>query len=290
MRRRSLSLIVAFAMAGPALAQGAMDRRPPSHCIAFVENTPGLEVIRAAATDEVRPVYYRSDVPPDTVRISYIDHAMFLIQTPGGLSAVTDYSGFIGPTEFVPDVVTMNHAHGTHWTAAPDPRIPHVLRGWKPDGDGPAEHRLDLGEMLVRNVPTDIRGRFGGPSEAHGNSIFVFEAEGLCIGHPGHLHHTPTPEQYAAIGRFDVVMAPVDGGLTLPLPEMIAVLKHVRSAIVIPMHWFSMGSLEIFLAGMDDQFRVEVLDESFIDISLRALPQQPTVMVMPPRLLGVEAR
>jgi hypothetical protein len=68
-----------------------------------------------------------------------------------------------------------------------------------PDGDGPAEHRLDLGEMLVRNVPTDLRGRFGGPSEAYGNSIFVFEVEGLCIGHLGHLHHTPTPEQYAAI-------------------------------------------------------------------------------------------
>jgi L-ascorbate metabolism protein UlaG (beta-lactamase superfamily) len=106
-----------------------------------------------------------------------------------------------------------------------------VLRGWNPDGDGPAEHLLDLGEMLVRNVPTDIRGRLGGPSEAHGNSIFVFEVEGLWMGHLGHLHHTPTPEQYAAIGRLDVVMAPVGGGLTLPLPEMVAVLKHVRSAI-----------------------------------------------------------
>jgi L-ascorbate metabolism protein UlaG (beta-lactamase superfamily) len=229
-------------------------------------------------------------VPPETVRISYIDHAMFLIQTPGGLSAVTDYSGFIGPADFVPDVVTMNHAHGTHWTAAPDPRIPHVLRGWNPDGDGPVEHRLDLGEMLVRNVPTDIRGRFGGPSEAYGNSIFVFEAGGLCIGHLGHLHHTPTPEQYAAIGRLDVVMAAVDGGLTMPLPEMIALLKHVRSAIVIPMHWFSMGSLQGFLAGMEGEFRVDVRNESFIDVSLRELPRQPTVVVMPPQLLGTEAR
>jgi L-ascorbate metabolism protein UlaG (beta-lactamase superfamily) len=52
---------------------------------------------------------------------------------------------------------------------------------------------------------------------------------------------SPTPEQYAAMGRLDIVMAPVDGGLTLPLPEMIALLKHVRAAIVIPMHWFSMG-------------------------------------------------
>ena len=280
-------IAISLMMAGPTRSQDAAEGRPPSHCIAFVENTPGVEVIRAAATDIAHPVDYRAAVPPDSVRMSYIDHAMFLIQTPG-LSAVTDYSGFIGPTEIVPDVVTMNHAHGTHWTATPDPRIPHVLRGWNPDGDGPAVHRLDLGEMLIRNVPTDIRGRFGGPPEAHGNSIFVFEAAGLCIGHLGHLHHVPTPEQYAALGRLDGVMAPVDGGLTLPLPEMIAVLKTVRSAIVIPMHWFSMTSLETFLAGMEGAFQVELRDEPFLDVSLRSLPRQPTVMAMPPRLLGLE--
>jgi L-ascorbate metabolism protein UlaG (beta-lactamase superfamily) len=286
-----LPLIALFWIsAGAALAQDAAEGRRPSHCIAFVEDTPGVEVIRAAATDWERTVDYRSAVPSEAVRISYVDHAMFLIQTPGGLSVVTDYNGFLGPADFVPDLVTMNHAHGTHWTAAPDPRIPHVLRGWNPEGDGPATHHLNLGAMLVRNVPTDIRGRFGGPTEAHGNSIFVFEVEGLCIGHLGHLHHTPTPEQYAAIGRLDVVMAPVDGGLTLPLPEMIALLKHVRSAIVIPMHWFSMGSLQDFLAGMEGQFQVDVREEPFIDVSLRGLPRHPTIMVMPPRLLGVEAQ
>ena len=52
MRRTLLSLIAISSMiAGPALAQEAAEGRPPSHCIAFVENTPGFEVIRAAATD-----------------------------------------------------------------------------------------------------------------------------------------------------------------------------------------------------------------------------------------------
>ena len=133
----------------------------------------------------------------------------------------------------------MNHAHGTHWTAAPDPRIPHVLPGWNPAGTGPAEHHLDLGEMLIRNVPTDIRGRFGGEPEAYGNSIFIFEVEGLCIGIWGISSHADAGT-VPAIGRLDVVMAPVDGGLTLPLPEMIAVLNRLRSLVVIPMHWFSL--------------------------------------------------
>ena len=43
MRRTLLSLIAISSMiAGPALAQEAAEGRPPSHCIAFVENTPRL--------------------------------------------------------------------------------------------------------------------------------------------------------------------------------------------------------------------------------------------------------
>lgn len=289
--RRALTPLFAMALtiSGAAGAQETQAQRPPSHCIAFVENTPGLDVFPVALTPRPVPANYQNAVPPDTIRISYIDHAMFLIQTPGGLSVVTDYNGYIGPTDFVPDIVTMNHAHGTHWTAAPDTRIPHVLPGWNADGSGPIEHELDLGEMLVRNVTTDIRGRFGGPPEADGNSIFIFEAEGLCIGHLGHLHHTPTPEQYAAIGRLDVVMAPVDGGMTLPLPDMIAVLKRVRAAVVIPSHWFSTGSLGVFVAGMEDQFSVDVKSEPYIEVSLRELPRRPTIAVLPPLMLGIDS-
>ncbi len=273
---------------GPALAQEVVERKP-SHCRAYVENVPGFQVIQAAARLEPQTVDYKSAVPIEHVRLNYIDHSMFLIQTRGGLSVVTDYNGYIGPDDLVPDVVTMNHAHGSHWTASPDTRIPNVLPGWSQDGENAVHHHLDLGEMLIRNVPTDIRSAYGGV-EAHGNSIFVFEAEGLCIGHLGHLHHTPTPEQYAAIGRLDVVMAPVDGGLTLPLPEMIALLKHVRSAVVIPMHWFSTGSLDRFLVGMQDQFEIDVRDEPFIEVSLRDLPRTPTVVALPPQFLGMEGR
>ena len=268
-----LTLAASLAAVGPA---GAQDRRP-SHCIALVENVPGLEVIHRAS--------WRDEVPTHSVRIHYVDHAMFLIQTPGALSMVTDYSGFLGPEDYVPDVVTMNRAHGTHWTASPDPRIPHVLTGWNPDGPGPIEHYLELGDVLIRNVATDIRSGFGGVAP-DGNSIFVFEVEGLCIGHLGHLHHEPTPEQFAAIGRLDVVMAPVDGGMTLDLPSMISVLQRLRSSVVIPMHWFSLGGLQTFLAGMQDDFRIDVREGSSMEVSLRTLPSEPTIVVLRPRFLG----
>jgi L-ascorbate metabolism protein UlaG (beta-lactamase superfamily) len=267
---------VLFALTLAPLAALAQERTP-SHCVALAEATPGEAVLVKAS--------FGAPLAAETVRLNYVDHATFLLETHGGLTAATDFTGFLGLTDLVPDVVTMNHAHSTHFTSFPDPAIPHVLLGWNPDG-GPADHHLDLGEMLVRNVPTDIRSRFGdATAEPFGNSIFVFEVAGLCIGHLGHLHHEPTPQQYAMLGRLDVVMAPVDGGLTLELPAMIRVLQRLRSSVVIPMHWFGPSSLERFLAGMSEDFAIERREENWIEVSLATLPSRPTVVVLQPASL-----
>ncbi|MCE8536326.1 MBL fold metallo-hydrolase [Ruegeria pomeroyi] len=264
-------LLALTLLAGGAAAQ----ERRPSHCIAIADAAPGIEYLHKAG--------WQDPVPDYSVRISYIAHASFLIQTPGGLNAVTDFTGFIGSADMIPDIVTMNHAHETHWTQFPDPAIPHVLQGWGPFGKG-IEHHLDLGEMLIRNVPTDIRSVYGGVEE-RGNSIFVFEVEGMCIGHLGHLHHVPDDAQFAALGRLDVVMAAVDGGTTMSLPEMIAVLRRLKSSVIIPMHWFSGHSLDRFLAGIRNDFDIRRDGVSEIDISLRTLPDRPTVVVLEPRYL-----
>jgi hypothetical protein len=178
-----LTILPALFLALPAFAQ----ERIPSHCHAMAR---GPETIMRASLG--------APVEADHVRIRYIDHASFVIETPGGLTVVTDYNGFTGGRDWVPDVVTMNNAHHTHWIAAPDPRIPHVLEGWA-EGDVPKAHELDLGEILIRNVHTDVRSRFGDGARKNGNSIFVFEVAGLCIGHLGHLHHPPDEAQFAAV-------------------------------------------------------------------------------------------
>jgi hypothetical protein len=256
-------------LASPAFAQD----RIPSHCIALAQATP-----------QVVPVTLTEGLEPDAVLIRYIDHASFAIVTPDGTVAVTDYTGYLGTQDLVPDVVTMNNAHSTHWTANPDPRIPHVLKGWS-DDTLPAEHRLDLGAMLVRNVTTDTRGPFGEGAKADGNSIFIFEAAGLCIGHLGHLHQIPSDEQYAAIGRVDVLMVPVDGGYTMRLEDMSGVVKRLRSSVVIPMHWFSEASLQGFLAEMSSEFSVVETGGAQISMSLDDLPSTPTVLVLEPAFL-----
>ena len=265
-----MRLLAALALiATPALGQ----ERTPSHCIAL-----------AAAEPAVVPVALEDGLEPGSVLIRYLDHASFAIVTADGTVAVTDYTGYLGTQDLVPDVVTMNSAHTSHWTNAPDPRILHVLKGW-PEDRRPAEHRLDLGSMLVRNVTTDTRGPFGEGAMQDGNSIFIFEAAGLCIGHLGHLHQIPSDAQYAAIGRLDVVMVPVDGGYTMRLQDMAGVVRHLRSSVVIPMHWFSDQSLQAFLNEMSTEFTVVETGGAQIALSLDDLPSSPTIMVLEPAWL-----
>jgi len=271
---RLFLILLAGLIALPAAAQ----ERRPSHCIAIADAAPGLEYVQLAS--------FRAPLPDDyTVRINYIDHATFLIETAGGLTVATDYTGFLGNTSLIPDVVTMNNAHQTHYTAFPDLAISHVLEGWAKNGEA-ADHYLDLGEMLIRNVPTDVRGFDRATVRKNGNSIFVFEVAGLCIGHLGHLHHEPDEMQYASLGRLDVVMAPVDGGMTLDLPTMIAVLTRLKSSVVIPMHWFGEYSLDRFLMGIAEEFEVRRPGTSSLEVSLRSLPPRPTVMVLEPSYLS----
>lgn len=265
-----LTILPALIVAFPAVAQ----ERIPSHCHAV-----------AQGPERIVPAAFGEPIEVDHVRIRYIDHASFVIETPGGLTAVTDYSGYTGRRDWVPDVVTMNNAHHTHWTAIPDPRIPHVLEGWA-DNSGEKLHELDLGEMLVRNTHTDVRARFGEGGRKNGNSVFVFEVAGLCIGHLGHLHHRPDDAQFASIGRLDVVMVPVDGGYTMATSEMAEVVKRFRSSVVIPMHWFSGASLEVFLDDMaGSEFEVVDTGLSELTLSLRDLPGRPTIMVLQPEMI-----
>jgi L-ascorbate metabolism protein UlaG (beta-lactamase superfamily) len=254
----------------------AQEQRRPSHCIAIVDAAPGLEYIQLAS--------WQDPIPEFSVRLSYVSHASFLLQTRGGLNAVTDFTGFIGNVDLVPDIVTMNHAHSSHWTQFPDPAIPYVLRGWGETFGAGIDHYLDLGEMLIRNVSTNIRSPQGGVEEK-GNSIFVFEVEGLCIGHMGHLHHEPTDEQYAALGRLDVVMVAVDGGMTMPISRVVPMLERLRSSVVIPMHWFSDYGLERFLGEIGGSFEIDRRDTHSMEISLRTLPDRPTVVVLRPAYL-----
>lgn len=214
------------------------------------------------------------------IGLTFIGHATFLIESPGGVRIATDYNDLVRPS-MTPDVVTMNRAHSTHFTNQPDPGIRHVLRGWNPDG-GPARHSLEVGDFRIRNVPTNIRS-WGGDTLQDGNSIFVFETQDLCVAHLGHLHHTLTPQRLKDLGRVDVLLVPVDGGYTLDTAAMVEVLKSIGAPLMIPMHYFSTATLNRFLDQAREHWPVQFNERAAITVSRDTLPKQPTVLVLPGR-------
>jgi L-ascorbate metabolism protein UlaG (beta-lactamase superfamily) len=264
--RVSLILAAIAAMLLGISAARAQDDPVPSSCVAMANALPSATYVNftpAGATSE------------GEVKLTYAGHSTYIIETPAGVRVATDYSGVYG-NDPLPRVVTMNKAHRTHYTDLPEEGIEYVLRGWNPDG-GPARHQLVVDDIYIRNVPTDIR-RFD-QMEKDGNSIFIFEVAGLCIGHLGHLHHNLEDAHYAAIGRLDVLMVPVDGGMTQSLANMQEITKRLFSSVVLPMHRHS-TPIEEFTLEMGEGFAVDFRNSRSLVLSMRSLPQRPTIIIL----------
>jgi len=266
------ALLGALALAPAAVAQGAAPPPKPE----MTQSCPGLV---AARPPFVEPAALRiAALERDQVRISYVGHSTFLIESPQLVRIATDYNDDVRPA-VLPDIATMNHAHSTHYSLSPDPGIKYVLHGWA-DDEKPARVDLQYKDVRVRNVPTNIR-TFEGATERHGNSIFVFEVANLCIAHLGHLHHTLTQQQLNEIGRIDIVLVPVDGSYTLDLDGIVEVLHALKAPLMIPMHYFSAYTLDRFLQRVRQEWDVEVAEIPSLVASKTSLPAKPKVLVLP---------
>lgn len=239
------------------------------------------ECLAMASAPRAVPVAYRLAARAEDIAITYAGHSTYYIDTPGGLRIATDFSGAYGVGR-LPDIATMNKAHATHYTLFPDPKIPHILHGWGENGQ-PAHVELRIGDVYVRNVTTDIRRYYGdfsgGDMIRDGNSIFIFEVAGLCIGHLGHLHHRLDESHFAQIGRIDILMVPIDGTYTMSLDGISEITKRLRSSVVLPMHRFA-TPLDEFMQKIGQQFEIDRRHERALRISRDSLPTAPTVIIL----------
>jgi L-ascorbate metabolism protein UlaG (beta-lactamase superfamily) len=265
------SLVASLALLSTLIAPATAQESSRSECLAMSNATP-----------RATPVAFRqAAAASDNVQITFAGHSTYFIDTPGGVRIATDYSGAyqIGR---LPDVVTMNRAHSTHYTLFPDPRIPHVLHGCGDDGQ-PARIDERIGDVYIRNVTTDIRRYWGedasGEMIKDGNSIFIFEVAGLCIGHLGHLHVPLDDSHLAAIGRLDIVMVPIDGTYTMSLDGISEITRRLRASVVLPMHRFA-TPLEEFMQRIGQDFQIDVRTERTVRISRDSLPGAPTVIIL----------
>ncbi len=220
--------------------------------------------------------YKTAAVPAGHISITYSGHASFLIETPGGASVFTDYNGYVLPPR-IPDAVTMNISHYTHYTDFVEPEIKYVLRGWDPAG-GIARHDIRIKDARIRNVPTNVTDL--GAKLSNENSIFVIEAADLCVAHLSFLRHVLSKGQLRELGRVDVLLVPIDGMWTMSHQELMRVIGQISPALIIPMHYGSGDSVDAFIALASKLYPIKRQSANTLVFSLRTLPRKTEVLFL----------
>src|SRR3954466_2174657 len=81
--------------------------------VAFVSPISALEEGCPGIVAQRRLLITPAALERGEVRLTFVGHATFLIESPGGIKVATDYNDYVRP-DVTPDIVTMNRAHSTH--------------------------------------------------------------------------------------------------------------------------------------------------------------------------------
>jgi len=216
------------------------------------------------------------------VRIEYVAHASFVVESPGGVRALVDpyngtrWLGYSFPAGLDADVVLVSHPHYDHDASYYAPAQAPVLR---------APGAYAVSDLRV----TGIEGRHAEPwgQEFGGsNTLWLIETGGLRIAHLGDTG--PLSEaSLRALGTVDVLMLPVDDqDHILKRAEIVAIRSALRPAVTLPMHYRlaeltrlpdSLGTIDGWLAEQRNVVRLG----SHATV-LRERPAEPQVLVFSP--------
>ena len=193
------------------------------------------------------------------MKITYLGHASFLLETAAGTRIVTDpYAQDILPHPVVAaDIVPASHEHSDHCDFS------QVKGDYLTVNTEKATAFLDVEITCIPCWHDEVQGRKRGHNRA-----YIFEADGLKIVHLGDLGEAPTPALTAACSGADVLFIPVGGTYTLTGEEAAAAAKALQPKLVVPMHYRCPGhsfdvisTEEPFLAALDPTVPVHKLDE-----------------------------
>jgi len=238
----------------------------------------------AGLVQHEKPLFHRAkfrqaDVMAGSMRLSFVGHAPFLIESPGGVRVITDYNEYFR-ADVLPDIATMNIDRGNHATDIIDPSIKYVLHGWDM-GQGIARHDVRYKDVRVYNLPTNITDF--GSSFSNFSSMFIIQSAGLCISHMGHLRHMLDDKQLARIGRIDVLLIPVDSRVTQSYEELLHNIKGISPRLVIPMHFNALFTAEEFLKFASGTYPVKRTSASTIKVSRDTLPRKTEILFVMPK-------
>ena len=121
-----------YGIAVPRAAQAQASETPPAQTEPKPEMREACPGLVAGDRPRVLPAVLRiATLNADQVRLTFVGHSTFMIESPEGVRIATDYNDYLRLPALA-DIVTMNHAHDTHFSDHPNPAIQYVLRGWGP--------------------------------------------------------------------------------------------------------------------------------------------------------------
>lgn len=205
------------------------------------------------------------------MRISWLGHASFLIES-GGSGLVTDPYDGIGLTfpEVSADVVTSSHGHFDHCAT-------HLVAGEPVVVSSAGEH--EIMPFRITGFPTFHDDADG--SKRGSNIAFMIEAEGLRVCHLGDLGHALSDRDISALGRIDVLMIPVGGTYTIDSAVAAKVVESLQPGFVLPMHYKIKG-LSLPIAGVVDFTNrfPNTSEADFLDLRAGELSEETEIVVL----------
>ena len=209
------------------------------------------------------------------VRVSWLGHAMFLLEDGAGNRLVTDpYNDYVGYP--LPDVaagiVLVSHDHADHANVSLVKGDPAVVN---------SAGRHEQGGLAIAGFPSYHDLKRG--AERGANVIYRWNMQGIDFVHLGDLGHPLDQELAGELAGADVLFVPVGGTFTIDDAEAFRVVETLRPRIAIPMHYkndacgFSIQSEEPFVARFT---AVEKSGKAPVYLSRDALPEPTLILVM----------
>jgi L-ascorbate metabolism protein UlaG (beta-lactamase superfamily) len=216
------------------------------------------------------------------MRLSFLGHAAFLIETAGKRIVTDPYSSEIGylPINESADFVTLSHDN-PKWHSCLDDISGEfeVVNGLEILQNGAQYGEIEFGAALTyEQLPAE------GP-----NSMIWLESEGIRVLHMGDCGVLPDDATIEKCGRVDVLLALAGGTPTISLDDLMVFIEKLAPKIVIPMH-FGVPHLQMVALGVEELAKrwdasQIVHGHSTIEISAASLPPQAQLHVLSPARL-----
>jgi L-ascorbate metabolism protein UlaG (beta-lactamase superfamily) len=212
------------------------------------------------------------------VEIEWFGHATFQITSSKGTRILADPHGRsdLRWPQLDQHIVSTSHPHGPHSSIGMAKGSPVVLEGLTRSGDNWQKIHTTIRDVAVYSVPA-YHDKSQGLQRGK-NAIFVFRVDDICIAHLGDLGHLLTPPQLKLLGKIDILLVPVAGGMfTVTATEAIEVTKQVNPRIAIPEHYWWEGGSDRFAAGFA---RVKRANGAILKIAKQELPPPTEIFIL----------